>query len=900
MKFLISFFLIFSILGNIKAQCFEIESILVDGCDGSNEGMNEMVRFQVGNSPLSVNTLTVNWPNNSWLGVCQSASTASSVASINATILGCGFLKEPVGGVLPANSKVLLVTSTAFNPMAQSFVNLSDTLIIIFQCAGNTAGHFANYTAATSPSPLRTLSMSFSGTCSDAVTYNRNNLTKQNGTVGGQDGGAVEFDPAGNPTYVNRGCSAPVTPFSVKIGPSQIICSSSFAALTATLSGAGNNSLTWSGGTGMFSSTTAPNTTYTPGAGETGTVNIFCTVTKPCGTQTLVAKDTLVLTVYEIPVPVISSSSPTFCPGQSTTLSYSLTNSNATGVVTNTWLPSGSNASGITVNSTNIYTVQVSNSCGVGTHTISVSSLPNPTVSISANGPTSFCDGGSVILTANSSEGNYLWNTGATTQTISVNTTATAIVTTSNACTSAQFVQNVNVTPIPTVAVTPTIVSICAGGSANLQATANTVVTYTWSTGDNTSIISVNTPGIYTVSASNNCGNSAATSTVVNSGSSPSILINATPSVICSGQTSTLTISGSAGTYSWSTGASGSSIAVTAPGVYTASVTNSCGNGTASITVSSLPIPSVSVTPSSTVLCNGQSVVATANSNVNDYNWTTGAVTNTVLLSSAGTYSVFSSNSCGTANAAITITQQNLSPLNISASSLSICPNQTATLTVIGGNAPYTWSNSSSTGSAVVTGGGFVSVSYNNACGTSTAGITVFVDPISASISANPFAGVKPLVVNFTNNSNAATSYLWDFGNGNTASTQNVGQQTYENTGVYIVSLSVSNGLCTAMDTLMIKVYNEEPGITIPNVFTPNGDSVNDVFRISGYNIVKFNCTIFDRWGLQLFFWDDISKGWDGKTNGKDVPDGNYFYIINAKDIMQKDVKKQGAFLLVR
>lgn len=98
----------------------------------------------------------------------------------------------------------------------------------------------------------------------------------------------------------------------------------------------------------------------------------------------------------------------------------------------------------------------------------------------------------------------------------------------------------------------------------------------------------------------------------------------------------------------------------------------------------------------------------------------------------------------------------------------------------------------------------------------------------------------------------------------------------------------------------MIKVYNEEPGITIPNVFTPNGDSVNDVFKVSAYNIAEFRCTIFDRWGLQMFYWDDISKGWDGKVNGKEVPDGNYFYIIYAKDILDKEIKKQGTFLLVR
>jgi gliding motility-associated-like protein len=92
----------------------------------------------------------------------------------------------------------------------------------------------------------------------------------------------------------------------------------------------------------------------------------------------------------------------------------------------------------------------------------------------------------------------------------------------------------------------------------------------------------------------------------------------------------------------------------------------------------------------------------------------------------------------------------------------------------------------------------------------------------------------------------------------------------------------------------MINVFNEEATLVVPNVFTPNGDGSNDLYRISGKNIIEFNCTIFDRWGLQMYYWDDIRNGWDGTNANKMVPDGTYFYIINAKDIDYKEIKKQG------
>ncbi|MCB0789172.1 MAG: hypothetical protein KDB75_07705, partial [Flavobacteriales bacterium] len=71
----------------VPAKCLEIESILVDACTaqcpGAAEGSNEMVRFITGPSPLSLNDLVVDWPNNFFNGFVQDATTASLVAQLN-------------------------------------------------------------------------------------------------------------------------------------------------------------------------------------------------------------------------------------------------------------------------------------------------------------------------------------------------------------------------------------------------------------------------------------------------------------------------------------------------------------------------------------------------------------------------------------------------------------------------------------------------------------------------------------------------------------------------------------------------------------------------------------------------------------------------------------------------
>lgn len=285
-----SFFVLLVLLCSsliVKSQCFQIESILVNACDPGSlncnnagvatcncEGKNEMIRFKIGNAPLNVSNLSINWPNNSFQGISPvNATTTGYVNALNSTIINCGFLLQPVAGVLPANKRVLLITSTDFCSSANSFANLTDTLIIIFQNAGNYQGHFANTGSGT-----RTLSMSFSSPagCSDAVTYNLALLTMQNGTIGNQDGAAVEFTPTGLATYVNYGCQAPFIPLSINAGPDKTICVGGTQSFTATPSGS-YTSINWSlgsGATGSFSPTNSLTTTYTAGAGDNGTIKL--------------------------------------------------------------------------------------------------------------------------------------------------------------------------------------------------------------------------------------------------------------------------------------------------------------------------------------------------------------------------------------------------------------------------------------------------------------------------------------------------------------------------------------------------------------------------------------------------------------------------------------------------
>jgi gliding motility-associated-like protein len=315
------FFIFSALLFHQKSysQCPQIESILVDACDtGSDEGFNEMVRFKVGTTAINTSSLTVNWPSNSWQGLVQNATTAFKVATLNAQISaagGCGQLIEPTGGVLPANTKVILVSSYNFNITSNYFGAITENIYIIFQDNSTTSGgHFANYNTT---SGLRTLTMIFGGGCSDSVTYQRTLLKNINGTYGPafpdptadalNNGATVDFTASGTATYVNNGCVAPVEVFSVDAGNSPL---SACAGATISLIGAaqGQQSVGWSATSGSFSSPTTLSTNYTIDPAATGVITLTLTAKNSCGTD---KTDTVIVNINSGATPIINCGSTT-------------------------------------------------------------------------------------------------------------------------------------------------------------------------------------------------------------------------------------------------------------------------------------------------------------------------------------------------------------------------------------------------------------------------------------------------------------------------------------------------------------------------------------------------------------------------------------------------------------
>ncbi len=159
---------------------------------------------------------------------------------------------------------------------------------------------------------------------------------------------------------------------------------------------------------------------------------------------------------------------------------------------------------------------------------------------------------------------------------------------------------------------------------------------------------------------------------------------------------------------------------------------------------------------------------------------------------------------------------------------------------------------------------------------------------------ADSLVNLKSATVNVTSSSNCNVN--------------NIGSEIYR--PVIIHSITPNNPIqCVSIDSVphtdppINHPGNNTYSITIPNVFTPNNDNVNDVWNISSRGYTGFTITIYNRWGEKVFITNDFSESWNGNFLNKEIKcsDGTYYYIVNCKnEILKKSENYRGFILLER
>ncbi|MCK0131204.1 T9SS type A sorting domain-containing protein [Flavobacteriaceae bacterium F08102] len=463
----------------------------------------------------------------------------------------------------------------------------------------------------------------------------------------------------------------------VDAGDDQTICEGGSVTLTAV----GGENHRWSNGEIGASITVSPTVT------TTYKVN----VDNICGAEEIF--DEVTVFVEEMPN-LEAGDDVRICEGESVTLT-------ATGADNYVW-STGETTASITVipDETTIYTVTATNGTCVIEDSVQVLVDELPTVKLGDD--FTICSGEIVTLTAQVSNGEFVWNTGETTTAIEVSPTETTTysVTATNGACGTEVVDEITITvnEMPVVDAGPDV-EICIGSEVTLTATGSG--NFLWSTGETTQsiVVSPSSTKIYSVSSSNGtCTVEDAVEVKVNR--APEVSLGP-DKVICEGSSVVLKAEGF-GNFLWSTGETTQSIRVNPTVTTTYSVVASTNNACSVAEATDEIVVYVNSTPEvnageDVTICKGESVTLTASGN-GDFYWSTGQTGKSITVNPSSTkvYTVYAKNgSCYSAEDDVKVTVNSVASVNLGPNR-EICAGESITLKATGvGN--FRWSNGATT-----------------------------------------------------------------------------------------------------------------------------------------------------------------------------------------------------------
>ncbi len=450
----------------------------------------------------------------------------------------------------------------------------------------------------------------------------------------------------------------------------------------------------------------------------------------------------------------------------------------------------------------------------------------------------------------------------------------------------------------------------------------------------------------YTVTNGVGCTSSASENVVINAQpdtpTAPTVGKITQPA--CSSSTGTITLSGPTGsglTYSIDgiTYTNTNGIFTEVPsGTYQVTVKNSNGCTSLGISVTINPAPPVlaltKAVVTTPIVCYGGTATVTlyTSGGTAPITYTLNGVKNSsgvfngVLAGNALTYNITDANQCGPLTGTIDVIQPpaitlDALPANVTCKGAA---NGTINLTVSNGKAPftYTWTGPGSFSATTedlsgLSGGTYnVTVSDANGC-TKTTSTTVEESGALLSLTTLPKMATKSMSINGSNilgttggsidltvsGGTAPFTYSWSGQNAFTASTKDL---TDLSGGIYTVTVSDAYGCSTtASAEVKVQVVLSEDAtceILVPNSFSPNGDGINDYFKVNClYNYENPIIEIYNRWGNLVFkkdhygdvdFWgSETDAWWNGRSENKltigsqDLPVGTYYYILKLNKI---------------
>ncbi len=461
--------------------------------------------------------------------------------------------------------------------------------------------------------------------------------------------------------------------------------------------------------------------------------------------------------------------------------------------------------------------------------------------------------------------------------------------------------------------------SICLGESTTLVASGG--ISFSWSSdpagfssNEESVEVSPSETTTYTVT-SPGCNNDLIASVTVTVNELPNISVTPNEPTACPGNPVLLTASGAL-TYNWSpsdglSSTTGATVdaqpSITTVYTVTGADANGCEN-ISSVTVDD-PIVLNIVSDGPTTICEGDEInlILDAGSGFSSYDWNSGADSQTINVTESGTFTVTVTNAQG-CNASDEITIEIVNDITANAGAdVEICSGTSIMLTASGGS-NFMWSPSSDLSDAsianpiaspAVTTEYIVSVTEGTCEDQDTVLVEVLESPtinLTDNITIEIGESITLLASGGVTYSWSPTTFLND---------PTIASPVSTPTETITYTVKVTDDLGCESEASVTIIVNEVDNcalgsLFIPTAFSPNGDGLNDEFfiRLEG-SYDEFNFKIFNRWGEEVFYSEDLSKGWDGKYKGAAQSTDVLGYNLEVK-CSEESVQKSGTITIIK
>lgn len=335
---------------------------------------------------------------------------------------------------------------------------------------------------------------------------------------------------------------------------------------------------------------------------------------------------------------------------------------------------------------------------------------------------------------------------------------------------------------------------------------------------------------------------------------------------MCSGDTLRLNAYQPGATYEWSdTLTNDPEFTVTKPGTYWVTVSNGCGTRTDTITVK-FDKPLSLKLPADQTLCPGQTLPLQVNANGGKVLWSDSTSVSTFTVAKPGTYWVELSNGCGSWRDSITVNYRPFVSNKWLPKDTVLC--STLPYTINGTNPAalkYKWQNGSTSPTFTAQTSGTYWLEITTTCTTVRDSIQVTINKLPENI--NTICHGDSLMLTAPK----ALSYRWSTGD----TLQSI---SISKAGNYKVALETVKG-CFFSDSVEVKTVRCFTTAFIPNIITPNNDSLNDFFEPKGLEAGTWSLEVYNRWGTLIYKNDNYTNQWPDK----EIPTATYYYLLRNK-----------------